>query len=179
VTDTQTHAFSDACFYEITFSALDDDGASAADSAVVIIAGNASKARGQGYWQHQYKGNGKIDFTTAERECYLEIVGYMSSVFNEARDASTISAAYDVLFPGGKKEPQTRMFDRQLLTCWLNFANGAYALDDLLDTNGDNLPDTTIGAAHATAESVRLNPASTSAQIKTQDQILKRFDNGS
>jgi subtilisin family serine protease len=176
-TDTQTHAFTDACLYEIVFSALDDDGGSASDSAIVIIAGDASKARSQGYWQHQYKGNGKIDFTTAELNCYLEIVGYMSAVFNEARDASTIALAYDVLFPAGPKEPETRKFDRQLLTVWLNFANGAIALDDLFDSNNDGLPDTTVGAAIVTAEAVRLNPASTSAQIKAQEQILKRLDN--
>jgi hypothetical protein len=177
-TDTQTHTFTGACFYEIVFSALDDDGGNASDSAIVIIAGDADLSRGSGYWMHQYKGNGHIDFTTAERQCYLEIVAFMSSVFNEERSAATFAQAHDVLFVKGNKGTMTELLDEQLLAAWLNFANGAYTLTEMVDTDGDGLDDTTFGAALAAAEAVRLNPASTRAALEAQKNILERINLG-
>ncbi|MDQ3547836.1 MAG: hypothetical protein M3439_03365, partial [Chloroflexota bacterium] len=172
------HTFTDACFYEIVFSALDDDGGSASDSAIVIIAGDADLTRDSGYWMHQYKGNGKIVFTAPELQCYLEIVAFMSSVFNEERSAATFAQAHDVLFVKGNNGTMTELLDEQLLAAWLNFANGAYTLTEMVDTNGDGIDDTTFGAALATAEAVRLNPASTRAQLEAQKNILERINLG-
>jgi subtilisin family serine protease len=178
VSDTQTHAFSDACFYEIVFSAADDDGGSASDSAIVIIAGNAELVRASGYWMHQYKGNGKIDFTTAELQCYLEIVAFMSGVFNEVRSAATFAQAHGVLFVNRNTGTMPELLDEQLLAAWLNFANGALDLTEMVDTNGDGLDDMTFGAALSAAEAVRLNPAATRAQLEAQKNILERINLG-
>ena len=63
----------------------------------------------------------------------------------------------------------TQQFDRQLLAAWLNFANGSIELSSPVDTNGDHVNDSTFGAAMQAAEAVRLNPASTKAQLNATE----------
>jgi hypothetical protein len=143
----------------------------------VIIAGNASVERNAGYWQTQYRPR-PTAFTEAQRVCYLAIVGFMSKVFDEARDASTVAKAFDVLAVNGNLGIAMQQLDRQLLTAWLNFANGAFDLSELVDTDGVGGPDTPFSTVMANAEAVRLNPASTEAQLYAQRNILERI-NGS
>jgi hypothetical protein len=173
VTDTHSHAFSGACLYTITFSSLDDDAGSASQTAEVIIAGNATSNRSVGYWYQAYRRN--KDFSDARLNCYLQIVSFMSLVFNEKKDASTIPLATDVLNPPGNMT-ETLQFDRQLLAAWLNFANGSIELSTPVDTNGDHVNDSSFGAAMQAAEAVRLNPASTKAQLNAQKDIVERIN---
>jgi subtilisin family serine protease len=175
VTDPEPHAFSDACFYTVTFKAADDDGGSASDTVKVIIAGNAAVERNAGYWQTQYRPR-PTAFTEAQRVCYLAIAGFMSKVFDEVRDASTVPKAFDVLAVNGNLGIALQQLDRQLLTAWLNFANGAFDLNELVDTDGVGGPDTMFSTVMATAEAVRLNPASTEAQLYAQRDILERIN---
>jgi hypothetical protein len=125
----------------------------------VLIVGNETKRRSSGYWQHQYRGNGKIDYTAAELDCFLAIAGYISTVFDEAQDASTRALAHDVLFLKQNGGTPSEQFDRALLTALLNFANGSLGYAEL-------------SAVLGAAEAVRLNPASTAAQFHAQRQIL-------
>ena len=67
----------------------DDDLGSAADSALVLITGNADVSKGHGWWLNQYRTKAPNDFTPAELQCYLDIVGALSMVFDEKTDAST------------------------------------------------------------------------------------------
>ncbi|NIM96324.1 MAG: M6 family metalloprotease domain-containing protein [Anaerolineales bacterium] len=177
VIDTHTHSFEDACMYVIAFYGHDDDGgASNVDSANVIIVGNADETRTAGYWQHQYRRRGKTDFDEDALNCNLAIVGYMSQVFNEARDASTIVAAFDVLFMRNHSGSMVEIFDRQLLAVWLNFANGSIEYDEMVDTDGDGIVDTAFADALATAEAVRLDLAATDEQLEEQKDILERIN---
>ena len=48
-------------------------------------------------------------------------------------------------------------------------------LTTLVDTNGDGTKDATFGAAMLTAETIRSNPGSTSAQVKAQKNIVERI----
>ena len=85
VTDDQPHAFADACFYDIVFDSLDDDGGNATDvSSQSSSAGNADSDRGPGYWQTS-TGNGRRHSATARRQCYLAIVAFMSIVSSTRR----------------------------------------------------------------------------------------------
>lgn len=177
VTDAEPHAFADACFYTVTFGASDDDGGTASDTVKVIITGNASLQRSAGYWQTQYRPR-PTAFTEARRLCYLAIAGFMSTVFDEVRDASTVAAAFDVLFMKHNGGSAIEQLDRQILTAWLNFANGAFDYTELVDTDGNGVADTQFAVVMATAEAVRLNPASTEAQLRAQRDILERI-NGS
>jgi subtilisin family serine protease len=175
VTDPEPHAFSDACFYTVTFKASDDDGGSALDAVKVIITGNASVQRNAGYWLTQYRPR-PTAFSEAQRLCYLAIVGFMSKVFDEVRDASTVPHAFDVLAVNANAGIAAQQLDRQLLAAWLNFANGAFDLNELVDTDGVGGADTMFGTVMANAEAVRLNPASTEAQLYAQRNILERIN---
>ena len=175
VTDTKSHAFADACFYEIVFGARDDDGGTGSDTAKVIITGNADATRSAGFWQNQYVLGRATMFPPATLMCYLEIIGYMSLVFDEVVDASTFAKAYAILSAGGSADAKTQL-DRQLLAAWLNFANGSLDLDELVDTDGKKGLDTTFYAAVMAAETVRLNPASTRAELLAQKDILERIN---
>jgi len=175
VTDTEPHAFADACFYTVTFGAADDDGGAASDTVKVIITGNASAERNAGYWQTQYRPR-PTAFSEAQRLCYLAIAGFMSSVFDEVRDASTVAKAFDVLFVNQNSGSAIEQLDRQILAAWLNFANGAFDYTELVDTDGNGVADTQFATVMATAEAVRLNPASTEAQLHAQRDILERIN---
>ena len=172
VTDTRTHTFVDACLYGIDFLVDDDDGGHGEDQATVIITGNGDKARSEGYWQHQYSGNGEIDFDQATLECYLAIASYASTVFDEERDASTIEQAFDVLFLKQNQGSEREQLDRELLTVWLNFANGSIEYLELLDTDQDGMGDTSFADVVAAAEAVRLDPGATDKEIREQTNIL-------
>jgi hypothetical protein len=177
VNDTKSHAFGLACAYDVEFSALDDDGgASALDTVKVIITGSsANHDKSAGFWAHEYQSASGDEIDPITLSCYLEITGFLSQVFNEARNASTFPAARSVL-NDGPNSARDRL-DRDLLTNWLNFANGAWNYTQLMDTNFNGTPDTQFGVAMKNAETVRLNPASTTAQLDAQRKIMESFDN--
>jgi hypothetical protein len=174
VTDARTHTFDAACLYGIAFSSADDDGGLATDAATVVIAGSADLARSAGYWKHEYVGNGKVHFDVETLQCYLDIVGHMSQVFDEIRSAATLPQAAAVLALQGSNLRD--LLDRQLLAAWLNFANGAFDLDEEVDTDGDHVPDATFFEAMTDAETVRANPASTQTEIERQKDIIERLN---
>jgi hypothetical protein len=178
VTDSQSHTWTEACLYELTLTATDDDGGSHSDTVAVIVVGDADERRSAGYWHNQYRavGGGK-DFSDDELECYLDIVGYASAVFHGVRDASTIEAAAVVLNAAGQQSDRDQL-DRQLLAAWLNFANGAIRLDELVDTTRDRKGDTEFGVVLEWAEAVRLDPISTGAQLDEAKNLLDRINNG-
>jgi hypothetical protein len=193
VTETQNHTFTDGCLYNISFSATDDDGGYAADYAPVIITGQDSIVRNAGYWQKQIgyqieppylrnrygvddRGNvGRIDFDDASLECYLATISHVSTVFNEARDASTIEAAFDVLFLENNQGTPIEHLDRALLSVWLNFTNGGIDYDTLIDTDDDGVGDTPFYEVVMGAEATRLDPNATLAEIKAQVVQMHRI----
>jgi hypothetical protein len=173
VDDTRSHTWLTACMFDISLTATDDDGGVGSDGASVIIAGNSGRSRSLGYWQTEYRGRTGV-FDDATLDCYLAIAGFMSAVFHEVVDASTKAKAAQVLHPRGNS--MSALLDAQLLAVWLNFANGAFGWDDLVDTTGDKVPDTAFSAAVQAAEAVRLNPASTRAQLELQKDVLERIN---
>jgi M6 family metalloprotease-like protein len=174
VNDPEPHAFASACFYTVTFGARDDDAGSASANVAVIIAGNAALQRGAGYWQTQYRPR-PTAFSEARRQCYLAIARFMSTVFIEQRALGTVAQAFDVMSVAGNGGDATQKLDRELLAAWLNFANGAFDLTELVDTDGKNGPDTPFATVMATAESARTGP-STDAQKLAQRDILARIN---
>lgn len=173
VTDTQTHAFGQACLYDIVFSSLDDDGGSGADDAAVVIVGNSQEVRSAGYWQHQVTGGGSIDIDAATLQCYLDVVGYMSQVFSEVRPASTAAEAAVVLQYQKSASTISDALDRELLAAWLNFANGSLGLGDLVSTEKGKAPEALFGDVLTMAESVRLDPNATDDELEAQKDILE------
>lgn len=176
VTDSQSHMFTGACFYEVGFAALDDDGGSASDSVDVVILGNAGLARSAGYWYQQYRGGPAQQLDDVTLACYLEIVGLVSSVFDELTDASTPAKARGVLRNPSAASDVRVQLDRQLLAAWLNFANGAVGWDELVDTDGDGVVDTEFGVVVSAAEADRVNPASSDAVLEAHKDVLELFN---
>ncbi len=150
---------------------VDDDLGSDADSAVVVITGNADISKGSGWWLNQYRMKPPNDFTTAQLECYLAIAGYFSLVFPDGM----IRADGTAILNAPAKAPAATIFDEEALSAWLNFANGAVKLDTPVDTDGNGTLDSTFGAAMLTAETIRMNPASSSNAIKAQKDIVERI----
>ena len=166
-----THAYGDACLYELTVTVDDDDGGTDDESAAVIITGNADRSRGTGWWLNQYRVKAANDFTTAQLECYLAIAGFISLVFPDGM----VRADGEQILNAPAKAPEATIFDEEALAAWLNFANGAIKLDTMVDTDGNGTLDQTFGAAMLTAETIRMNPASTSNQVKAQKDIVERI----
>ena len=122
---------------------------------------------------NQYRAKSSNDFTPAELDCYLEIVRFMSLVFDAGYPANRAEAAKILNAPA--KAPAATIFDQQALGAWLNFANGSVKLDTAVDSDGNGTLDSTFGAVMFTAELVRINPASTEAQIKAKKDIVERI----
>lgn len=174
VTRSQTHAYTDACAYTLGTTVTDDDLGSGSDSALVLITGNGTVSKGHGWWLNQYRTKPPNDFTPARLQCYLDIVGAISLVFDEHTDASTRAKATLVL-NNPAKSPADVIFDQQALGAWLNFANGSVELATPVDTDGNGSLDSTFGAAMLHAEQVRTDPSSTSAQVKAQKDVVERI----
>jgi hypothetical protein len=168
------HDIDSPCVYSVTVQVTDDDGGIGADQAPIVVQGKATRTLSASSWRRQLRDVEDADFGPRRLECYLAITGYMSRVFNEVRDASTIEAAIGVLTLPSRAKARDQ-FDRQLLAVWLNFANGAIAYDELVDTDGDRKGDTPFATVVAVAEAVRLNPLATEAEIKAQKKILDRI----
>lgn len=177
VDDQKTHAFAQACTYDVVFSAFDDDTGFASVTIRVLITGNEDDGKSTGYWARQFRQRGGVDFDDVTLTCYLEIVALVSDVFNEQRDASTFEKAQAILFDQGAPVTQLDQLDRDLITAWLNFANGAVEWNEQVDTDKDGTPDTPFFQALQTAESVRLDPNATEAQINDQRAIVQRINN--
>ncbi len=170
-TTSVDHAYSAPCLYRATLSAVDDDGGSATpDSVDVVILATAHRWETNGFWKNNYDGRSTI--SAADLACYLQIAGHTSEVFGTGDQVALATAAdaRSVLFKDTGTSAE--QFDRELLVTWLNIANGALALTTPLDSNGDGQPDRTAAAVIADAERVRLDPASTGAQIDAARKAL-------
>ena len=170
------HTYTDACFYEVTVTVTDDDGGSDGATANVIIVGTSDEVRSAGYWMHQFRQKGKVDLDPTELQCHLDIVGYMSGVFDETTSTTTLAEALDVLDPSHNGGSAEQIFDRQLLAVWLNFANGSIGLDDLVDVDGDGIDETPFAAAVGAAEAVRNDPTATRAALLAQKDVIERIN---
>jgi hypothetical protein len=175
VTVTRSHTYGDACVYDFTFSARDDDGGISSVTAPIIVTGNGTKVHGPGWWMTEYRNGPPDRFSASTLDCYLQIVVELSLVFNAPL---TRAAAFDILFPQQNHGSALELFDRQLLVAWLTFADGAIGLGDPIDTNGDGAADTTFAAVLLAAETVRLNPAATRADLLEERHRLARALHG-
>ncbi|WP_328988914.1 S8 family serine peptidase [Kribbella sp. NBC_01245] len=177
VTDTKSHTFGGACSYEVGFGATDDDAGASSDTAKVVITGNAHLTRIAPLWHLQTRPGPRlplVDLPVATVNCYLQVAQHMSRVLSEVTDVSTMAKAHALL--GLTLLNPKRELDRQILTAWLNFADGSFDLSTAVDTNLDLKKDSTFGAVMANAETIRLNPASTNAQLRSQVLLLEKLN---
>ena len=170
ISASATHAWTNACLYKIVVTATDDDLGSNSDTEAVLITGNARVSKGHGWWLNQYRPKGDT-LTPATLQCYLDIVGFISLVFPDGMTRADAEA----ILQSPAKSPAKIIFDQQALAAWLNFANGSIKLNTPVDTDGNKTLDSTFGDAMLVAETVRINPSSTEAQIKAQKDIVERI----
>lgn len=170
VTDTQGHTYDKPCLYDLSFTARDDDGGTGSDRTPLIVQGNAPLSLLADVWYVKYLTGDLTGLGKERLDCYLKIVQHSSAVFSETRDVSTQEKAAQTLFLS-LLDPE-RTFDRQLLTAWLNFANGSFDPDELVDTNSDLKADTPFLEAVQHAEAVRLDPDATRQERAEQVAIL-------
>lgn len=171
VAASQSHTYGSACAYDLEVRVVDDDAGSGTDAGLVLIVGNATLMRGSGWWMTEYQPGPPDALGASTLECYLEITAELSTVFGPM---SRLQAA-QILSVKENRGTAWQLMEKQLLAAWLNFANGVIGLDDLVDTDGDGVSDTAFGAVLLTAETVRLNPAATRAQLLAQKVILERI----
>ena len=100
----------------------------------------------------------------------------MSRVFVEQTAATTFAQAADVLDTSGTSA-MNELFDQQLLAAWLDFANGAIEWNRMVDTTGDKTPDARFLDAITAAETLRLSPTATRAQLDKMKGIVERWTN--
>ena len=179
LTDHKSHVWINACLYNVNLNTQDDDGGFANDSTSVVIVGDADSMRGAGEWQTDVskiiteKGKAKQDATSYE--CLLSIASHMSAIYDEKLALSTIPDSFEHL----KMEDGDGLaaeFDREILTAWLNFANGAIKLDDQIDTDGDGIEDKTFSEVMELAESISNDPGSSIESIEEQKDLLQEIN---
>jgi hypothetical protein len=137
--DTATAIFTTAGVHIIEIVASDDDGGSAADSALKVVVGDAARTSGNGYWKHQYSGNGRAHLDTDTLDGYLAIINLVSGVFSEEVALITHQDAADILSPQGADKRAVATAD--LLVAWLHFASGGVALDAEVTIRGHEVRD--------------------------------------
>jgi hypothetical protein len=145
VLETRSHSWKDACLYrDVRFDATDDDAGAGFDSTTVLVTGTTNKSRDADWWRRE------AEKARPALNCTLDAAAHLSAVFAEARDASTSPAAAAVLAEAAATERDR--LDRQLLTAWLNVADGSLRYPD-------------VAATLAAAEAARLTGAA--------DDVLK------
>ncbi len=170
VTDSHSHSWTQPCLYTVKARAADDDGGAAFDKVPLVVTGNATTVYGTGWWYQHYRvGNPKLDATTSQ--CYLDIAGQMSRVYQERFDASDTAGARLYLNTSTTSDPR-RLLGAPLLASWLNFANGSLTWNQMVDTDCNGSRDTRFHQAMRSAEIVFLDSSSTKGQILAQKAML-------
>ena len=175
--DLRSHAFGEACMYEVTFTATDDDGGELMAAIDVLVTGNSDQVRSSGYWSVEYRQLKSPDYTTEQLSCFLEIVSHVSGVFGEVRSLAGLADAANILRTAETSSDEDMRFDIALLEAWLNFATGAFSLDQSIGGNG-NVPATTFHNLLKSAETLRNDPNRTAAQLQEMRARLNTLNSG-
>lgn len=115
----------------LALTVTDDDGGLDNANALAIVLGAADQTQGDGWWKHQYSGNGIPHIGGDLSDAYLGIVNLVSSVFSDDVDLLDANDATVVLSANGSDA--RAMATRNLLAAWLHFASGAVAYDADVD----------------------------------------------
>jgi uncharacterized repeat protein (TIGR01451 family) len=123
------------------------------DTAHVTVV-TTSDIRSIGYWKHQFSDKGRRHIDRSTLEDFLGLILDQSSIFGEIFPLSYENASSYLWL---KKASMLDRSVQQCLACWLNWANGAVDLSELVDTDWDGEPDTTFGEAMAIVEDLIAN----------------------
>lgn len=160
--DTGTVSFASPGVYTLAVGVADDDGGSGSDSLAKLITGAEECARSHGGWKHNTSSGGKPQVDAATMQAYLDIADFVSEVFSEHVDASTIEKANAVLSANGT--PRARA-NAEALAAWLNFASGSVGWTELIDTDGDGSGDVAFNALMAQVEATLTDASASKAEL--------------
>ncbi len=113
-----------------------------------------SEMRSMGFWKHQFSEKGHKHLTREALMAYLALIPDESGIFEEIFQLSYGNATSYLWI--GKASMLNRSV-QQCLACWLNWANGAVGMGDMVDTNWDGQPDMTFSDAMALVEDLIAN----------------------
>jgi len=128
-----------------------------------------------GFWKHQFSDNGKQHIDDATLAGYIDIVNFMSGVFSEKTSLSSLDEAHDLLWL--KNASMEQRATQQLLASWLNFANGAVGLDDMVDVDYDNAADMSFLDAVGIAEDILLDSSSSDSDFEQAKSMCDSINN--
>jgi len=132
-----------------------------------------------GYWKHVFyvwktgKGTFK-DYVETLLVDYLERINATSRVFSE-NYTLTMESAYDLLW-SRDSSIRTRAL-KQCLASWLNWADGATTMTQMVDTNYDGIPDMTFGDAMTIVEDILRDPNSSREELEYAKNICDSINN--
>jgi len=132
-----------------------------------------------GYWKHVFyvwktsKGafKGYVEEILID---YLERINTTSTVFSE-NYTLTLESAYDLLW-SNDSSMYTRAL-KQCLACWLNWADNATTMSQMVDTDYDSVTDMTFGDAMTIVEDILRNPNSTWQDLEYAKDICDSINN--
>jgi hypothetical protein len=105
---------------------------------------------------------------------YLVKIKATSRVFSE-NYTLTMESAYDLLW-----SRDNSMYTRALKQClasWLNWADGATTMSQMVDTNYDKVPDMAFGDAMTIVEDILRDPNSTWHDLEYAKDICDSINN--
>jgi hypothetical protein len=180
VTNTSAHTWQNACLYNPTVTATDDDGGVGTDTTSVIVTGNVTQTWSDGEWKHAFtsapnRGDDR-QLSPAARTCYTAIVRDLSTVLGRAIPFSTPTDVAAVMDPHGGDDDHTHLA-KALAVAWLNFANGVFDWNTLVGKDPHNphqamQPFNTVMSA---AEKVYLDPHSTHQQLDSARDLIEHL----
>lgn len=154
---------------QLLVTLTDDDGGSDAGDSAIIVTGTASASQGNGWWKHQFGGQGSPQLPNDLLDGYRAIVVAVSSVFSEVAAADDLDDVHAVLSPTGDKRAKARA---ALMIAWLEFASGAVALDASVPlADGSTVAYLDLMTA---AEQIILDPTATDATLVAIRQDLDK-----
>lgn len=128
-------------------------------------------ARGAGYWSSEYRQVRNPDHTADELLCFLTTTRAQSDVFDEEVDLTSLDDAVQVLWAPHHDE-WLDVFDRQLLSVWLNVAAGSVSLEDPVAGGS------TVGDLLHAIEAARLDAGATRAELTEYRDTLETVNAG-
>jgi murein DD-endopeptidase MepM/ murein hydrolase activator NlpD len=156
--------------YVIDVTVADDDGGSDVGELGKIVTGDEDATQGNGWWKHQYGGEGEPHVDDAVLSGYIDIVNAVSSVFSEATAVAILDDVHVVLSPTGRDRRVHAEAD--LMAAWLQFASGAVSWDASVPLGGGaSMPFLDLMQE---VESTILDGTATDAELLAAEHLAQR-----
>ena len=173
-TDMVSVTFFDPGLYTLVLTVEDDDGGFDTASLPKLVTGDADCTRSQGFWRQQFHGRGHQHVDNETLLAYLTMIDFASAIFSEQVPAATLAEARAVLWHSGSG--MRARAEAQLLAAWLNYAHGTIGWVEMIDTNGDGVPDTPFYQVIYEAENLLLDPSASHQDLERAKDLAEAIN---